>query len=467
MTELRRQAAWQTVFFTLKDPESGACLSAAMPRGQFDALRLELANGERVHVYGRPELWEQKGELRLRAMSIERFGLGEHLAALERLKAKLAAEGLFAEARKRPLPRLPRRIGLVTGNDAAAKRDVLTTIQARFPPARVARRRDVRAGPTRRRGDGRGAGGGRRRARGRRRHPRPRRRQLRGPAPVQRRAARARGRRVPGAGRDRGRPRAGHAALRSGRRPARVDPDRRGPARRPRPRGAARRARAARATASPAGRDGSLERHQQRLAHQRTSGCAARRRCSSSAAAPRSPRRAGGCARSRRARPSSAATRSSAREDELVRSSAEVVPGRPDRGRGRRRLVRSARRMTYEEAEKELTQIVERLERGDASLDEALKLWERGEELYRFCVAPARRRRGEDRGAGEASRRGAPGRISSRAMAVPLDLLRKIDLFEEMSGQGARAARQVVPREPLRGRRDDRRRGHSAASASS
>jgi exodeoxyribonuclease VII large subunit len=137
VTELRRQTAWQTVFFTLKDPENGACLAAAMPRGQFDALRLDLANGERVHVYGRPELWEQKGELRLRALSIERFGLGEHLAALERLKAKLAAEGLFAESRKRPLPRLPRRIGLVTGNDAAAKRDVLTAIQSRFPPARV------------------------------------------------------------------------------------------------------------------------------------------------------------------------------------------------------------------------------------------------------------------------------------------------------------------------------------------
>jgi exodeoxyribonuclease VII large subunit len=137
VTELRRQAAWQTVFFTLKDPESGACLAAAMPRGQFDALRLDLANGERVHVYGRPEVWEQKGELRLRAMSIERFGLGEHLAALERLKQKLAAEGLFAEERKRALPLLPRRIGLVTGNDAAAKRDVLTAIQTRFPPARV------------------------------------------------------------------------------------------------------------------------------------------------------------------------------------------------------------------------------------------------------------------------------------------------------------------------------------------
>jgi exodeoxyribonuclease VII large subunit len=108
-----------------------------MPRGQFDALRLELANGERVHVFGRPELFAARGDFRLRALSIERFGLGDHLAALERLKSKLAGEGLFAPERKRALPRLPRRIGLVTGNDAAAKRDVLTAITSRFPPAQI------------------------------------------------------------------------------------------------------------------------------------------------------------------------------------------------------------------------------------------------------------------------------------------------------------------------------------------
>jgi exodeoxyribonuclease VII large subunit len=137
LTDLRRQDRWQSVFFTLKDPEGGACVEAAMPRGQFDALRLDLGNGERVHVYGRAEVWENRGELRLRALSIERFGLGEHLAALERLKKKLAAEGLFASERKRRLPRLPRRIGLVTGNDAAAKRDVVTAVTTRFPPARL------------------------------------------------------------------------------------------------------------------------------------------------------------------------------------------------------------------------------------------------------------------------------------------------------------------------------------------
>jgi exodeoxyribonuclease VII large subunit len=137
VTELRRSDRWASVFFTLKDPQNGSCVGVSMPRGQFDALRLELADGDRVHCFGRPELFEARGEFRLRALSLERFGLGEHLAALERLKRKLADEGLFAAERKRALPLLPARIGLVTGNDAAAKRDVLTAITTRFPPANV------------------------------------------------------------------------------------------------------------------------------------------------------------------------------------------------------------------------------------------------------------------------------------------------------------------------------------------
>src|SRR5581483_6739066 len=127
VTELRRHDRWASVFFTLKDPADGSCVGVTMPRGQFDGLRLELGDGERVHVYGRPELFERRGDLRLRALTIERFGIGAHLAA----------EGLFAAERKRPLPFLPRRIGVVTGNDAAAKRDVITTIQTRFPPANI------------------------------------------------------------------------------------------------------------------------------------------------------------------------------------------------------------------------------------------------------------------------------------------------------------------------------------------
>ena len=137
VTELRRHERWATVYFTLKDPADGSCVGVTMARGRFDALRLDLADGERVHVFGRPELYEQRAEFKLRALTIERFGAGAHLAALEQLKASLAAEGLFAEARKRQLPFLPRRIGVVTGNDAAAKRDVVTTIRSRFPPASV------------------------------------------------------------------------------------------------------------------------------------------------------------------------------------------------------------------------------------------------------------------------------------------------------------------------------------------
>ena len=137
VTELRRRPGWQSVFFTLKDLEDGACLPVTMPRGGFDGLRLDLADGTRVHVYGRPELYEARGAFGLRALSIEPLGLGALLARIERLKAKLAAEGLFAPERKARLPLMPRRIGLLTGNEAAAKRDFVTAVTARFPAARV------------------------------------------------------------------------------------------------------------------------------------------------------------------------------------------------------------------------------------------------------------------------------------------------------------------------------------------
>jgi exodeoxyribonuclease VII large subunit len=137
VTELRRQAAWQGVFFTLKDLEDGSCLAVTMPRAGFDALRLDLADGDRVHVYGRPELYGPRGTFQLRALSVEPLGLGAVLAQIERLKAKLAAEGVFAPDRKRPLPLFPRRIGLLTGSEAAAKRDFVAAVTARFPAARV------------------------------------------------------------------------------------------------------------------------------------------------------------------------------------------------------------------------------------------------------------------------------------------------------------------------------------------
>jgi exodeoxyribonuclease VII large subunit len=137
VTDLRRNPGWASVFLTLKDPRTGACLDTSIDRRRFERLELGLDEGERVHVLGRAELYEAKGELSFRASTIERFGLGAHMAALARLERKLAAEGLFAPERKRALPRFPRAVGLLTGNDAAARGDFVTAISTRFPPARI------------------------------------------------------------------------------------------------------------------------------------------------------------------------------------------------------------------------------------------------------------------------------------------------------------------------------------------
>lgn len=137
VTELRRNEAWATVFLTLRDPVTGATLKATIQRRAFDRLELGLEEGETVHAQGRAEVWEARGELALRLTTVERLGLGEHLVALERLKRRLAAEGLFAPERKRPLPRVPRAVGILTGADAAARGDVVATIARRFPATKV------------------------------------------------------------------------------------------------------------------------------------------------------------------------------------------------------------------------------------------------------------------------------------------------------------------------------------------
>jgi exodeoxyribonuclease VII large subunit len=137
VTELRRNEAWASVFLTLKDPKTGATLSASIARRFFDRLELELTEGETVHVAGRAELYEQKGEFWFRATTVERIGLGAQLLAIEQLKRKLAAEGLFAPERKRLLPRVPRGVGILTGADAAARGDLVATIGARFPATKV------------------------------------------------------------------------------------------------------------------------------------------------------------------------------------------------------------------------------------------------------------------------------------------------------------------------------------------
>lgn len=137
ISELRRSAAWATVFLTLKDAHTGACLAVTMARRRFDLIVPPLAEGERVQVNGALQLYEARGEVSFRATAIERVGAGDHAAALARLRRALAAEGLFAPERKRRLPRFPRAVGLLTGVDAAARGDVVAAIATRYPAVRL------------------------------------------------------------------------------------------------------------------------------------------------------------------------------------------------------------------------------------------------------------------------------------------------------------------------------------------
>jgi exodeoxyribonuclease VII large subunit len=137
VAELRRNPAWTTVFLTLKDARTGACLSATMQRGRFDRIEPPLAEGERVQANGGLQLYEARGELSFRLAAVERVGAGDHAARLAELRRRLAAEGLFATGRKRRLPRFPRAVGLLTGADAAARGDVIAAITTRYPAVRL------------------------------------------------------------------------------------------------------------------------------------------------------------------------------------------------------------------------------------------------------------------------------------------------------------------------------------------
>jgi exodeoxyribonuclease VII large subunit len=136
LAELRRSGNWATVFLVLKDTSTGAVLPACMPRHAFDRLATKPARGEQVQAHGSPELFAARGEFRLRVTAIEPVGIGALLRRVEEVRRRLAADGLFAAERKRPLPFLPRTIGLVCGSDAAAKQDVIETASGRYPPAR-------------------------------------------------------------------------------------------------------------------------------------------------------------------------------------------------------------------------------------------------------------------------------------------------------------------------------------------
>ncbi len=122
-------------YFSLKDRE--AQLRCAMFRTRNTGIGFTPKAGQHVLVRGRVTMYEARGDYQLIAEHMEEAGVGALKREFERLKAKLAAEGLFALERKRTLPRFPRRIGVVTSPTGAAIRDVLHVLARRFPPASV------------------------------------------------------------------------------------------------------------------------------------------------------------------------------------------------------------------------------------------------------------------------------------------------------------------------------------------
>lgn len=128
----RRPGAW-SAFLTLRDVDVDMSLNVSIPTRTLDALPHEITNGARVVVHCKPTFWAKRGSFQMEARDIRPVGEGELLAQIERLKTLLDSEGLFAASRKKPLPFVPRCIGLICGRESAAERDVVENARRRWP----------------------------------------------------------------------------------------------------------------------------------------------------------------------------------------------------------------------------------------------------------------------------------------------------------------------------------------------
>jgi exodeoxyribonuclease VII large subunit len=148
VAQLSRRGNAATVFLTLRDPAADLSIPVTCPRDVADRPGLELAEGARVLVRARPDYYVARGSFSLRATEIRAVGLGDLLARIERIRRLLAAEGLFDAARKRPLPFAPAVVGVITGRESAAERDVLVTARRRWPAVRFTVHNCATQGPT-------------------------------------------------------------------------------------------------------------------------------------------------------------------------------------------------------------------------------------------------------------------------------------------------------------------------------
>ena len=136
VVEYKPRPGTKMAFFVLRDIESDTSMTVTAWPSLIDASGPAFVEGARVVTRVKPVFWERRGTLNLRAEEVVVEGLGDLLARIEMVRRRLAEEGLFAGERKKPLPFLPRTIGLICGRNAKAKDDVLVNAQARWPSAR-------------------------------------------------------------------------------------------------------------------------------------------------------------------------------------------------------------------------------------------------------------------------------------------------------------------------------------------
>ncbi|MBM4724386.1 exodeoxyribonuclease VII large subunit [Rhodococcus hoagii] len=148
ITQINARPGTRTAFLVLRDPSVDMSLSVTCSPQLLRDAPVPLTEGSRVVMFGKLSFWTGRGSVSLRVTEIRAVGIGELLARIERLRALLAAEGLFDPRLKRPLPFLPGTIGLITGRASAAEHDVLSVAHRRWPAVRFEVRNTAVQGPT-------------------------------------------------------------------------------------------------------------------------------------------------------------------------------------------------------------------------------------------------------------------------------------------------------------------------------
>ena len=133
LTQINFKPTWKLSYLTLRDVQQEKSVQLTCPSSMLQSLSAPLKDGDRVIVHGKPAFYAGRGSFSLWTTEIRHVGIGDLLARIEKLRQQLAAEGLFDPARKRPLPYLPHKIGLITGRGSAAERDVMAVAHDRWP----------------------------------------------------------------------------------------------------------------------------------------------------------------------------------------------------------------------------------------------------------------------------------------------------------------------------------------------